>query len=59
MPQYTEDDIAHAIADVTNKKPTKSAAKEWGIPYSSLLSQIKGSENHSIAAESQQRLSKA
>lgn len=59
MPQDTEDDMAHAIADVANSKSRKSAAKEWGIPNSSLLGRIKGSENHSITAESQQRLSRA
>ena len=50
--------MAHAIADVANSKSKKLAAKEWGILYSSLRSRIKGSENYSIAAESQQRLSR-
>ena len=58
MPQYTEDDTAYAIIDVTNSKSIKLAAKEWGIPKSSLQGRIQGSEKHSIAAENQQRLSR-
>jgi 4-hydroxybenzoate polyprenyltransferase len=58
MTQYTEDDLNHAIEDVANGKPKKLAAREWGVPESTLRNRIKGSENHSIAAESQQRLSK-
>jgi 4-hydroxybenzoate polyprenyltransferase len=58
MPQYTEDDIAQAIKDVANGAALKSAAKEWGVPPNTLRDRIKGSEGHSIAAESQQRLSR-
>ena len=39
MPQYTEDNMAHAIADIANGKLKKSAVKEWGVinlPYSLL-----------------------
>jgi len=57
MPWYTKDDIAQAIKDVANGK-SLSAAKEWGVPHSTLWDRIRGSEPHSLAAESQQRLSR-
>ena len=58
MPRYTEDDLAQAIEDIANGKFVRRAAREWGIPYGTLRDRIEGSENHSSAAESQQRLSK-
>jgi 4-hydroxybenzoate polyprenyltransferase len=58
-PQYTEDDMVRVIADIANGKSERTAAKEWGIPRTSLRSRIQGSEEHSIAAESQQRLSRS
>ena len=58
MPWYTKDDIAQAIKDVANGKSLTSAAKEWGVPHSILWDRIRGSEPHSLAAESQQRLSR-
>jgi hypothetical protein len=58
MPQYTEDDLILATKDVENGKSIRSAAKEWGVPYPTLRGRIKGSETHSNAAESQQRLSR-
>ena len=58
MPRYTKDDLAQALNDVANKKPIREAAREWGIPYPTLRMRTKGSESHSNAAESQQRLSR-
>ena len=58
MPQYTEDNIIQALNDVTNKKPIRQAAREWGIPYPTLRNRLNGIECHSNASESQQRLSR-
>ena len=59
MPQYTEDDVSSALDDIMNGKFLRQAAKDWGVPPSTLQSRINGTENHSKAAESQQRLSRA
>jgi hypothetical protein len=59
MPQYTEDDLVQALIDVANGKSKQLAAKEWGVPHSTNRDRIKGSESHSSAGESQQRLSRA
>jgi hypothetical protein len=59
MPQYTESDILYTLQCIANGQSLRSAAKDSGIPRSILQDRIKGSETHSIAAESQQRLSKA
>ena len=56
MPQYTEDNILRAIEDVVNHKHIQQAAREQGVPYYTLRNRTKGSENHSIAVEGQQRL---
>ena len=58
MAQYTEHDILMALGEVRNEKSLRLASREWGIPFSTLRHRIQGKENHSIAAESQQRLSK-
>ena len=58
MPRYTEDDMAQAIKDTTNGKSLRLAAREQGVPYPTLRGRIEGGENHSNAAESQQRLSR-
>jgi hypothetical protein len=57
MPQYTEDDINEAIRDIANGKSRKSAAREWGFPFSTLRYRLKDTMTHSLAAESQQKLS--
>ena len=58
MPRYTEDDILQALNDITNGKSMPEVVRTSGVPRSILQDRIKGSETHSIAAESQQRLSR-
>ena len=58
VPQYTENDILQALIDIKNRQSLKSVIKKSGLPRSTLRGRVKGSEPHSIAAESQQRLSK-
>jgi hypothetical protein len=59
MHQYTEQDLLKALNDVKNGKSLKLASREWGIPYTTLQNRNHGRTTHSVAAESQQRLSKA
>ena len=56
--QYTEQDLLAALRDVRNGKPLRQAHREWGVPFSTLQNRNQGSESHTFAAESQQRLSK-
>ena len=58
MHQYTEQDLLAALNDVRNRKSLRLASREWGVPFSTLQNRNQGSENHTFAAESQQRLSK-
>ena len=58
MHQYTEQDLLTALNNVRNGKSLKLASREWGVPFSTLRDRNQGSENHTFAAESQQRLSK-
>jgi 4-hydroxybenzoate polyprenyltransferase len=58
MHQYTEQDLLTALSDVRNGKSLKLASREWGVPFSTLRDRNQGSESHTFAAESQQRLSK-
>ena len=48
-----------AILAIKNSINKSVASREWGIPYSTLLDRFKGTETHSKAAESQQKLSKS
>jgi hypothetical protein len=57
MHQYTEHDLYMALNDVRNGKSLRQASREWGVPSSTLSDRNKGQESHTIAAESQQRLS--
>ena len=57
MPTYTEQDLLTALNDVKNGKSVKRAYKDWGVPRSILRDHNQGRESHTIAAESQQRLS--
>ena len=58
MHQYTEQDLLAALNDVRNGKSLRLASQEWGIPLTTLYNRNQGQENHTLAAESQQRLSK-
>jgi hypothetical protein len=57
MHQYAELDLLAALSDVRNGKSIRVASREWGVPFSTLQNRNKGRENHSIASETQQRLS--
>jgi len=57
MYQYTEQDLRAALSDIRNGKSLRQASREWGVPSSTLSSRNRGQESHTIAAESQQRLS--
>ncbi len=58
MKTYTEQDLLAALNDVKNGKSVKLASREWGVPETTLRNRNQGQENHTIAAENQQRLSK-
>ena len=58
MRQYTEQDLLAALSDIRNGKSLRLASRERGVPLSTLQNRNEGSENHVLAAESQQRLSK-
>ena len=58
MHQYTEQDLLTALDDVKNRKSLKVASQDQGILYSTIQNRNQGSRSHTLAAESQQRLSK-
>ena len=55
---YTEQDLLSAVADIKNGKSLRQACRDWGVPYTTLQNRNQGTNNHTTAAESQQRLSK-
>jgi Tc5 transposase DNA-binding domain/helix-turn-helix, Psq domain len=57
MDRYTEADIQNALADIANGVPAKTAAKNHGIPRTTLRGRISGSQNHRSAYSNMQRLS--
>ena len=57
MPQYTEETLEKAIADVVGGCSVKEAVRRHGIPRSTLRSRLAGVERHHVAAEHLQRLS--
>ena len=57
MRRYTEEDVLAALADIRNGKSIRTAVNDWGVPYNTIRDRRKGSTNHILAAESQQRLS--
>ena len=59
MRRYTQEDVLAALADIRNRKSIRTAVNDWGVPYSTIRDRRKGSTNHVLAAESQQRLSTA
>ena len=58
MYRYTERNVLTTLNDVENGKSLRRASRDWGIPLSTLQNRNHGSESHTFAAESQQRLSK-
>ena len=59
MRRYTEEDVLAALANIRNRKSIRTAVNDWGVSYSTIRDRRKGSTNHVLAAESQQRLSTA
>ena len=57
MSRYTEQDVLLALADIRNRKSERAACLDHDIPRSTIYGRNKESENHVLAAESQQRLS--
>jgi hypothetical protein len=57
MHQYSEQDLLAALGDVRNGKSLRYASREWGVLLSTLQNRNKGRESHTIASESQQKLS--
>lgn len=58
MPNYTPEDLQLALTDVQNGLSMRKAANRNKVPYSTLRDRLCGTESHTVAAESQQRLSK-
>ena len=58
MFQYTEQDLIAALDAVKNGQSLQQASREWSVPLTILHSRNQGSKNRTVAAESQQRLSK-
>lgn len=59
MKPYSEHEVQQAIQAIKNGQSTAKAALEWGIPRSTLRYRLYGTQPHSLAAESQQRLSQS
>ena len=49
MDRYTEADIQNTLTDIANGVPTKTAAKNHGVPRTTLRDRISGSQNHRSA----------
>ena len=58
MPNYTEDDIKNALVDIENGKFVRQAAREWGVPKTTLKDRLDGAEPKAQAHTYRQRLSK-
>jgi 4-hydroxybenzoate polyprenyltransferase len=57
MPSYSEDALAHALDAVKSGVPLARAAREWGIPRTTLRHRDTGKQAKSIAHAFQQKLS--
>src|SRR6266536_2148267 len=57
MDRYTEADIQNVLTDIANGVPTQTAAKNHGVPRTTLRDRISGSQNHRSAYSNMQRLS--
>ncbi|KAL5612103.1 hypothetical protein BROUX41_000349 [Berkeleyomyces rouxiae] len=56
MPQYSEDDINHAINAVSNGQSIRSASREWGVPMRTLQHRTHGTQRREAAFSHLQRL---
>ena len=57
MTNYTEDEVNQALEAIANGQSIRIAARNWGIPRSTLRSRITGTQPRAIAFASQQKLS--
>ena len=57
MPSYTEADVAAAIDDILDGKGIRLAARDHGIPRTTIANRIKGIDTHQKASQDLQRLS--
>ena len=57
MKQYSEDDIKIAISRIVDGENVARAARDSGVPRTTLQRRLNGFLTHSEAAQSQQRLS--
>ena len=57
MKQYTEYDIENALIDVDNGISVRKAAREHGVPRSTLMDRLAGALPSSIAFQTFQALS--
>ncbi|KAK8050066.1 transposase [Apiospora phragmitis] len=57
MKQYTEKELQEALNYIANSTPIKQAAREYGIPESTLRSRLQGHQSRSEGAADLQRLS--
>ena len=57
MKQYSEAELLEALDCVANGTPIKQAAREYGIPRSTLQSRLKGHQSRSEGSADLQRLS--
>ena len=57
MTNYTEAEISQALESILNGQSIKTAAKEWGIPRSTLQRRIQGAQSRASIAASRQKLS--
>lgn len=55
--QYSEDDVQDALTAIANGSSVRDAAKEWGIPRSTIQNRIRGCQQRKEAFSSFQRLS--
>ena len=57
MPSYTENDLQQAVSAVLGGVSRHQAAKQWGIPRSTLLGRLRGSNSKEQVNSDRQKLS--
>ncbi|KZL64049.1 hypothetical protein CI238_04498 [Colletotrichum incanum] len=57
MVEYTEIEIAQALIAIADGLSIRTAAQQWGIPFSTVRYRIKGIQPRALAFAGQQRLS--
>ena len=57
MPFYTKEDLYNAISAVMGGVSRNQAAKQWGVPRSTLLGRLRGSNSKEQVNSDRQKLS--